>query len=90
MDLKNSGNIVLVIGKTIGHLEQSIFARQGVEFENRIFEHLNDLYPEKIFKFSRYDQYDEAIEYILKKDNTPFLTIDLTNRHEPKPDNRSR
>jgi Phosphoribosylformylglycinamidine (FGAM) synthase, synthetase domain len=28
MDLKNSGNIVLVIGKTIGHLEQSIFARE--------------------------------------------------------------
>ena len=28
MGLKNSGNIVLVIGKTIGHLEQSIFARE--------------------------------------------------------------
>ena len=27
MDLKNTGNIILVIGKTIGHLEQSIFAR---------------------------------------------------------------
>ena len=28
MDLKNKGNIVLVIGKTIGHLDQSIFARE--------------------------------------------------------------
>ena len=27
MDLKNIGNTILVIGKTIGHLEQSIFAR---------------------------------------------------------------
>ena len=27
MDLKNEGNIVYVIGKTEGHLDQSIFAR---------------------------------------------------------------
>ena len=27
MNLKNNGNVILVIGKTIGHLEQSIFAR---------------------------------------------------------------
>ena len=28
MEFKNEGNIVLVIGKTIGHLDQSIFARE--------------------------------------------------------------
>ena len=28
MDLKNEGNLVIVIGKTEGHLEQSIFARE--------------------------------------------------------------
>ena len=28
MDLKSEGNSVLVVGKTIGHLEQSIFARE--------------------------------------------------------------
>ncbi len=28
MDLKSDGNSVLVVGKTIGHLEQSIFARE--------------------------------------------------------------
>ena len=27
MELKNEGNIILVIGKTEGHLDQSIFAR---------------------------------------------------------------
>ena len=28
MNLKNDGNLILVVGKTIGHLDQSIFARE--------------------------------------------------------------
>ena len=27
MDLKNEGNVILVIGKTEGHIDQSVFAR---------------------------------------------------------------
>ena len=34
MSLKNTGNIVLVIGKTIGHLDQSIFAREILSEKN--------------------------------------------------------
>ena len=34
MDLKNEGNIVIVIGKTEGHLDQSVFARNILSEDN--------------------------------------------------------